>query len=91
MGVGARRGAAEPLHSAPEQRPDTTQAPTAGAIAINTASYEQLRELGLSVTQAGRVLAHRERVGGFSSVEELEQIPGFPRAFLDELKHRLVV
>ena len=75
----------------PEPPPEPEGPPTTGAIAINTASYEQLRELGLSVTQAGRVLAHRERVGGFSSVEELEQVPGFPRAFLDELKHRLVV
>jgi DNA uptake protein ComE-like DNA-binding protein len=60
-----------------------------GAVSLNDASYEELRELGLSVTQTGRVLSHRERTGGFSSLEELEQIPGFPQDFLSKLKGRL--
>ena len=50
---------------------------------INDASFEQLRDLGLSVTQTGRVLAYRERLGGFRAVDELDEIPGFPRDFLD--------
>lgn len=58
-------------------------------ISINTATYEDFRTLGLSVTQTGRVLAHRERVSGFDSLDDLDQIPGFPRAFLDELKRRV--
>jgi DNA uptake protein ComE-like DNA-binding protein len=37
------------------------------------------------------VLAHRERSGGFESLDELDSIPGFPRAFLEELKSRLAV
>ena len=45
---------------------------------LNDATFEQLRDVGLSVTQTGRVLAHRERSGRFSSVDELEGIPGFP-------------
>ena len=46
---------------------------------LNDATFEQLRDVGLSVTQTGRVLAHRERSGRFGSVDELEGIPGFPR------------
>jgi competence protein ComEA len=58
---------------------------------INAASYEELRTLRLSVTQTGRVLAHRERKGGFGSLDELDEIPGFPQAFLAELKSQLRV
>ena len=43
----------------------------------------------MSVTQTGRVLAHRERAGGFSSIDELDDISGFPRDFLDRIKPRL--
>ena len=60
-----------------------------GPLNINDATYEDLRDLGLSVTQTGRVLAHRERVGGFGSLDELDQIPGFPEAFLEDLKSRV--
>ena len=31
----------------------------------------------MSVTQTGRLLAHRERVGAFASIDELNEIPGF--------------
>lgn len=58
---------------------------------INEGSFEQLRAVGLSVTQVGRLLAVRERTGGFSSIEELDTIPGFPREFLDSVKDRLTV
>ena len=58
-------------------------------IDVNEATFEQLRNAGLSVTQTGRVLAHRERAGGFSSIDELDAIPGFPREFLDQVKPNL--
>ena len=58
-------------------------------VSLNQATFEQLRGVGLSVTQTGRVLAYRERSGGFSSVEELGSIPGFSREFLDQLAGRL--
>ena len=58
---------------------------------LNDATFEQLREVGLSVTQTGRVLAHRERSGRFTSLDELEGIPGFPADFLAQIKSRLTV
>jgi DNA uptake protein ComE-like DNA-binding protein len=58
---------------------------------LNDATFEQLRDVGMSVTQTGRVLAHRERSGHFGSVDELEDIPGFPQDFLDQIKARLTV
>jgi DNA uptake protein ComE-like DNA-binding protein len=47
-----------------------------------------LRSHGLSVTQATRLLAHRERVGRFQAVDEIDEIPGLPREFAEELKRR---
>ena len=44
----------------------------------------------MSVTQAKRVIRHRDEHGGFSAVDELEQVPGFPKAFLADVKSRVV-
>jgi DNA uptake protein ComE-like DNA-binding protein len=57
-------------------------------IELNNVSFEQLRAHGLSVTQATRLLAHRERVGRFQSTDELDEIPGLPREFAEDLKRR---
>jgi DNA uptake protein ComE-like DNA-binding protein len=51
-------------------------------------TFEQLRQQNLSVTQATRLLAHRERLGRFGSLDDLDQIPGFPKEILDDLKGR---
>jgi competence protein ComEA len=58
---------------------------------LNTITFEQLREQNLSVTQATRLLAHRERLGGFKSVDDLDQVAGFPVELLEELKTRATV
>jgi len=54
-------------------------------------TFEQLREQSLSVTQATRLLAHRERLGGFQSVDDLDQVAGFPEDLLADLKSRSTV
>jgi DNA uptake protein ComE-like DNA-binding protein len=56
---------------------------------INAISFEQLREVGLSVTQAARVLARRDSIGGFGSFDELNDIAGIPREVADRLKRHL--
>ena len=61
----------------------------ADGVSLNSASYEQLRQVGMSVTQTGRVLSFREKAGGFKSLDELDSIPGFPQGFLDDLKTRI--
>jgi DNA uptake protein ComE-like DNA-binding protein len=66
--------------------------PTAGGeLNLNTVTFEQLRSENLSVTQATRLLAHRERLGRFGSVDDLDQVPGFPQEVLDDLKRRSTV
>jgi DNA uptake protein ComE-like DNA-binding protein len=48
-------------------------------IDLNAVAVEQLRQRDISMTQATRLLAHRERLGGFRSVEDLDQVGGVPR------------
>jgi competence ComEA-like helix-hairpin-helix protein len=62
---------------------------TGKPLSLNEATFEQLRGTGMSVTQATRVIAYRERVSGFDSVEELGSVPGFQESQLSELKERL--
>ena len=47
-----------------------------------------LRELGLSVTQAKRVIRYRDE-RGLTSPDDLDGVPGFPKTFLAELKLKL--
>jgi competence protein ComEA len=61
-----------------------------GMLSLSVAEFDDLRELGMSVTQAKRVLRYRDEHGGFTSVEQLNEVPGFPRTFLAEVKHGLV-
>ena len=56
-----------------------------GRVDINSASFEDLRALGLSVTQGARLVALRDARGGFKSEEELAELPGFPPAQLSAL------
>jgi DNA uptake protein ComE-like DNA-binding protein len=65
--------------------------PPAAALDLNVVSFEQLRAQNLSVTQATRLLAHRERLGGFTSLDDLDQVPGFPQDLLVDLKSRSTV
>jgi DNA uptake protein ComE-like DNA-binding protein len=60
-------------------------------IDLNSVTFERLREQNLSVTQATRLLAHRERLGGFQSVDDLDQVAGFPQDLLEDLKRRSTV
>jgi len=64
---------------------------SSGQIDLNSVTFEQLRAENLSVTQATRLLAHRERVGRFGSVDDLDEIAGFPQELLEDLKRRSTV
>ena len=64
---------------------------TGEGLDLNRAAFEDLRGLGLSVTQSKRVLAYRDERGGFRSVDELDQLPGFSRSQLEHLRRALTV
>jgi len=63
----------------------------AGDINLNTATFEELREADLSVTQATRILAYRERFGGYGSIDDLSKVPGFPSETVESLRGRFTV
>ncbi len=81
------------VQSAVEEKPAEAPEPVpdADAIDLNSATFEQLRELGFSVTQSTRVITYRERQGGFSSVNDLDEVPGMSRSFRDQVKTKLKV
>ena len=95
MKAAREKQAAESEEEAPEPEKPEAEAgepapePSSSAIAVNTVSFEQLRELGLSVTQATRVIAYREQQDGFTSVDDLDGVPGLPNDLLGELKGKL--
>jgi DNA uptake protein ComE-like DNA-binding protein len=60
-----------------------------GADTLNGVTFEELRDLGLSVTQSARVIAYRDTRGGFDSMEELDEIPGLPKETRVALRSRL--
>ena len=80
----------QPPAPQPEPPPAAVDRPGA-TIDLNTVTFEQLRGQSLTVTQATRLLAHRERLGRFQSVDDLDQVAGFPPEVLDDLKRRSTV
>ena len=59
------------------EAPKEPEQPSAGSNAtkLNGATFEELRELGFSVTQATRVITYRERQDGFESIDDLDRGP----------------
>jgi DNA uptake protein ComE-like DNA-binding protein len=78
------------LHRAQAKRRKATAKPRrrGDPVDINKATFEQLREVGMSVTQATRVIAYRERGDGFESVDDLETVPGVTK-LLKEIREQL--
>lgn len=60
-----------------------------GVTDINQAGFEELRSAGLSVTQATRVMAYRERFGGYGAVDDLARVPGFTPDVIEALRGRI--
>jgi DNA uptake protein ComE-like DNA-binding protein len=56
---------------------------------LNAATFEELRNLGLSVTQSARMIAYRDVRGGYKSLDELDGIPGLAEKTREELKAKL--
>ena len=58
-----------------------------GVVNVNTATLEELQLLpGIGESRARSILATREKVGGFKSVDELVQVKGIGEASLARLR-----
>ena len=90
-GAAAAAGAAQPA-PAPggAAGPAAATAPPGPPINLNTATIEQLDQLdGIGPTTAQKILQYRQEHGGFSSVEELKNVPGIGDTRYATLKERV--
>jgi DNA uptake protein ComE-like DNA-binding protein len=80
------RGGAKPkaLSRRPKRRTSRN-----GRLDLNAATFDELRSLGLSVTQSKRLIAYRDARGGYASLDELDEVPGLSKATRAELRSRL--
>ena len=65
---------------------------SADVIDLNTASLEELKSLpGIGDSRAAQIIAHRETIGQFSSIEQLSEINGIGRATIEAISALVVV
>jgi len=82
-----RRGAPAPPSGATAADPAKGQ-----PLNLNTATLEQLDTLsGVGPTTAQKILDYREELGGFSSIEELGEIPGIGDKRLASLREEVTL
>jgi DNA uptake protein ComE-like DNA-binding protein len=60
-----------------------------GSVTLGEATFRDLRGLGLSMTQAKRVLRYRDERGVIHSVEDLDRVPGLPWTMRMRLRRHL--
>ena len=63
-----------------------------GIVNLNTADAETLKTLsGIGDSKAQAILAYREEHGGFSSIEEIMQVPGIKESTFAMIKDKIAV
>jgi hypothetical protein len=60
-----------------------------GSLDINDATFEQLREVGLSIGQSARLIERRRLNGAFASFDEVAKLRGFSRRQVREFGAKL--
>jgi uncharacterized phage infection (PIP) family protein YhgE len=75
-------GVAAPLIPGPESSldewiPSESIIDHSGVVDLNSAGVSDLRALDLTMTQARRLIEHRKRIGRFTSVDQIDEVPGF--------------
>lgn len=61
-------------------------------ININTASESELAQLdGIGAKKAQDIILYREMMGGFTHIDDLDNVKGIGKATVDKNRHRLTV
>jgi competence protein ComEA len=67
-------------------------APAGGVVDINRASAADLEELpGVGPVLAARIIDHRDRIGGFRSIDELQDVSGIGDRTFEDLRDKVTV
>ena len=89
-----RNGSRPPAEPAGSSFSDPAPSPSRPRLDLNQVRFDQLRRLGLAPHQAAGVIGRREQCGGFSSLDELDELNGkygLAQTSIEELKASLVV
>ncbi len=63
-----------------------------GMVNVNTATTEELCSLnGIGETRAQAILAYREEIGGFRSVEQLKEVSGIGDSLFNQIKNHIYI
>lgn len=65
---------------------------TLGLVDVNKATEQQLRRLPrIGPVLARRIVEHRERIGRFERIEQLEDVSGIGPALFEQIRPRVIV
>lgn len=83
-----RRGSAAPVFGAPPSATSSSSAVTPGAIiSLNSADQAALETIpGIGPVTATAILAHRDEIGGFTSLEQLMDVSGIGPATYEAMR-----
>ena len=74
------------------QSPAQSSSPSVSLIDLNTASAQELETLpNIGPVMAGRIIAHRDANGPFTSVDDVENVPGIGPKTLDSIRPLVTV
>lgn len=69
-----------------------SSAPNATTVNINTANIKQLKQLmGINSTKAKAIIAYRNKVGSFTSIEQLRNVSGVSNSIIKNNQSRIIL
>lgn len=81
-----------PTNEEYEEKQEEIYQSESGLVDLNTAGKQELMTLtGIGESKAEAILAYRSEHGGFSSIEELMQVPGIKEAAFEKIRDYITV
>lgn len=72
---------------------DSSQlAADSGYVSLNSASASKLEELpGIGPSTAKKIIDYRQKIGSFSSIEQITEVPGIGKKLLEQIRDQLTL